>query len=186
MLLAFFERDRVPRASGTALMGEHTGHSIMILTTQPTRRMRDKPDTGASAMNEAPGIGFWLALVAGILGAIVLTLVVLFTVSPIGIFSAHNKRMARRYALLSSGRRGTATILAVKDTGRRQSSGDTAVLTYRLRVDATPQAAAFEADSTVPVPEIRIHEFNRGKTVHVKFDASTQEVAMELDTPRSH
>jgi len=123
-----------------------------------------------------PGTGFWVAFV----GVWVIGLILLFTVSPIGIFGKYGKLSRERKDLMQHGIPAQAEILAVTDTGGRVASGLDHILKFRLRVDATAGTQAFEGDAVAPIPVIRFPEFAVGHRANVKVNPHTRAIAIDI------
>ncbi|NMK49759.1 hypothetical protein [Achromobacter sp. Bel] len=96
--------------------------------------------------------------------------------------AAERKGAQRLQAVRASGVASTARITAARDT--RSRIGDTLyfVIELDLAVAATAATPALTRTLSVPVSPLHLADYGAGKTVRVRVDAATHEVAMDQPT----
>jgi hypothetical protein len=96
----------------------------------------------------------------------------------------HTERLLRTQRALDILSRGTpamAQVIALSDTGQRRSGeGATwAIAKLHLRVRVAETGETFEVDQTTAIPLAELPGHAAGKTIAVRFDPASREVAVE-------
>jgi hypothetical protein len=96
----------------------------------------------------------------------------------------HRARLAREQRadhIRAHGMPATAQVMALSDSGQRRSGkgGTWAVAKLHLRVQATEAVETFEVNQTTPIPLAELPDYAAGKTLAVRFDPASREVAVE-------
>jgi hypothetical protein len=130
----------------------------------------------------AAGFSIWWVLVP-----VLAWLVVTLGVTLLRERRKHRAQWARAQKatdILAHGTPATAQVMAFSDTGERRSGmGATwAVATLHLRVQATEVAEAFEVDQTTSIDLAELPDYAAGKTIAVRFDPASRDVAVERST----
>jgi hypothetical protein len=89
---------------------------------------------------------------------------------------------ARRQQVRASGHAGTAVVTNLTDTRTRLGGDLFFVVDMGLRVQADDVMPAFDATIRVPVSPVRLADFAEGRTVRVRIDPATREVALDQRT----
>jgi hypothetical protein len=91
---------------------------------------------------------------------------------------AHAQRTAD---ILAHGMPATAQVMTLSDSGQRRSDqgGTWAIAKLHLRVQAPEAAEAFDVNQTTPIPLAELPDYAAGKTLAVRFDPASREVAVE-------
>ncbi|VXB23652.1 DUF4381 domain-containing protein [Aeromicrobium sp. 9AM] len=80
--------------------------------------------------------------------------------------------------VLADGQPATAVVLDTYDTGNRVSS-IFLMVRLDLRIEEAPGVAAFETQTVVPISPVKLADFAVGRTVKVRVDPATKDVAMD-------
>lgn len=96
--------------------------------------------------------------------------------------AAGRRDVQRLDAVRASGLASTALVTAARDTRRR--IGDTLyfIIELDLEVAATNDTPAMSRTLSVPVSPLHLADFGAGKTIQVRVDPSTREVAVDQAT----
>lgn len=96
--------------------------------------------------------------------------------------AAGRKDVRRQEAVRASGVASTALVTAARDT--RSRIGDTLyfIIELDLNVAATAATPALTRKLSVPLSPLHLADFGVGKTVQVRVDPDTHEVAMDQPT----
>ncbi|ANN79401.1 hypothetical protein [Bordetella flabilis] len=89
---------------------------------------------------------------------------------------------ARQEAVRQTGRPAQAVVLQTRDTGIRLGATTFFVIDLTLRVQGDAQLPAFDTTLRVPISPVRLGDFAEGKTIRVRIDAGTREVAVDQRT----
>ncbi|WP_027729840.1 hypothetical protein ABL850_18950 [Variovorax paradoxus] len=90
-------------------------------------------------------------------------------------------RTRRALRILAHGTPAMAQVIAFSDTGQRRSGEGTtwAIAQLRLRVQAAETGETFEVDQTTAIPLAELPGHAAGRTIAVRFDPASREVAVE-------
>ncbi|MEN4917259.1 hypothetical protein ABE485_01220 [Achromobacter spanius] len=88
----------------------------------------------------------------------------------------------RRDVIRASGQPTTALITAARDTNRRIGETLYYVIELTLDVAATSATPAFARTIEVPLSPLNLANFGAGKTIQVRVDPSTRELAVDQPT----
>lgn len=80
--------------------------------------------------------------------------------------------------VLANGQPANAVVLATYDTGNRVASMFLMVK-LSLRIEDSPGVPSFETDTVVPISPVKLADFAVGKTIKVRVDTATKEVAVD-------
>ncbi|WP_258129696.1 hypothetical protein [Achromobacter anxifer] len=96
--------------------------------------------------------------------------------------AAGRRDVQRLDAVRASGLASTALVTAARDTRRR--IGDTLyfIVELDLEVAATNDTPAMSRTLSVPLSPLHLADFGAGKTIQVRVDPSTREVAVDQAT----
>ena len=80
--------------------------------------------------------------------------------------------------VLGDGKPATAVVLDTYDTGNRVSS-IFLMVRLDLRVEESTDVPGFETQTVVPISPVKLSDFAVGRTVKVRVDTATEEVAID-------
>ena len=80
--------------------------------------------------------------------------------------------------VLADGQPATAVVLDTYDTGNRVSS-IYLMVRLDLRIEESADVPGFETQTVVPISPVKLADFSVGRTVKVRVDAATEEVAID-------
>lgn len=83
--------------------------------------------------------------------------------------------------VLADGLPANAVVLDTYDTGNRVSS-IFLMTRLSLRVEDSPGVPSFETNTVVPISPVKLAEFAVGKTIKVRVDTATKDVAVDQPT----
>ena len=74
-----------------------------------------------------------------------------------------------------------SSLMRLVDSGQRRSdeAGTWAIAKLHLRVQPPEVAEAFDVNQTTPIPLAELPDYAAGKTLAVRFDPASREVAVE-------
>lgn len=105
-----------------------------------------------------------------------LSIVAILVLQRLVVRSATNASTVKR--VLADGQPATAVVLDTYDTGNRVSS-IFVMVKLSLRIEDSPGVASFETDIVVPISPVKLADFAVGKTIRVRVDTATHEVALD-------
>ncbi|CAB3669098.1 hypothetical protein [Achromobacter pestifer] len=96
--------------------------------------------------------------------------------------SAARKDAQLQVALRDSGLASTAHVAAARDTGRRIGETLYFIVDLDLEVAATHATPALARTLSVQLSPMRLADFSAGKTIRVRVDPSTHDIAVDQAT----
>ena len=112
------------------------------------------------------------------------TVLIISVLAIVGVFVL--QRVVVRFAtkagtvkrVLGDGKPATAIVLDTYDTGNRVSS-IFLMVRLDLRIEESADVPGFETQTVVPISPVKLSDFAVGRTVKVRVDTATKEVAVD-------